>query len=141
MKIFRTMLCTLCQNYLSYYNMPLCGFHCILRYSICILVISHVFLLIIVTTVCSTGSSCSQTSAKWVQTLIFRVVVIMNDFSIKRSLYFSVYFTFWVILVISYCLVMTCVIPSQNSYVLFERLKFCTEYMSALLHFNVTVYC
>ena len=37
----------------------------------------------------------------------------MNDFSIKRSLYFSVYFTFLVIFVISHCLVMTCVIPSQ----------------------------
>ena len=39
MKIFRTMLCTLCQNYLIFYNMQLCGFHCIKGYSICILVI------------------------------------------------------------------------------------------------------
>ena len=39
MKIFRTMLCTLCQNCLSYFNMQLCGFHCINRYSICIVVI------------------------------------------------------------------------------------------------------
>ena len=39
MKIFRTMLCTLCQNYLIFYNMQLCGFHCIKGYSICILAI------------------------------------------------------------------------------------------------------
>ena len=35
MKIFRTMLCTLCKIIILF-NMQLCGFHCMQRYSICI---------------------------------------------------------------------------------------------------------
>ena len=39
MKIFRSMLCTLCQKIVIIIKMQLCGFHCITWYSICILVI------------------------------------------------------------------------------------------------------
>ena len=87
------MLCTLCQNYLIVYNMQLCGFHCIKGYSICILVIFPMyFLLIIATTVCSTGSSCGQQVPN---------VIRCHDnwLNTKRSLHSSMYFIFLVILV------------------------------------------
>ena len=63
MKTFRSMLCTLCQNKLCFYNsisMQLCGFHCIIWYSICILVSFPVILLISCYSMWFTGSSCGQ---------------------------------------------------------------------------------
>ena len=76
MKIFRTMLCTLCQNCLLY-----------ILYSICILVIFPLnFLSIIVTTVCSTVSSCGQQVPNEFHTLIFCIIVTRNGLNTKRSL-------------------------------------------------------
>ena len=81
--------------------------------------LSHVFLLIVATTVCSTGSSCGQpvpTSTKWVLILIFCIIVTRNGLNTKRSLHSRLNFMFLVQLLISLWLVMTCVIPSQMAY-------------------------
>ena len=71
------------------------------------------------TTVCSTGSSCSQSvlrSTKWVLSLIFCIIVIRNGLNTKCSSHFWLNFVFLVQLLISLWLVMTCVIPSQMAY-------------------------
>ena len=68
---------------------------------------------------CSTGSSCGQpvpTSTKWVLTLIFCIIVIRNGLNTKHSSHFWLNFMFLVQLLISFWLVMTCVIPSQMAY-------------------------
>ena len=57
-----------------------------------------------------------STSAKWVQTLIFCIIVIRNGLNTKRSSHFWLKFMFLVQLSISLRLVMTCVIPSQMAY-------------------------
>ena len=56
------------------------------------------------------------TSAKWVQTLIFCIIVIRNGLNIKRSPHFWLKFMLLFQLLISLWLVMTCVIPSQMAY-------------------------
>ena len=56
------------------------------------------------------------TSAKWVQTLIFCIIVIRNGLNTKHSLHSGLNFMFLVQLLISLWLVMTCVIPSQMAY-------------------------
>ena len=56
------------------------------------------------------------TSAKWVQTLIFCIIVIRNGLNTKHSLHSRLNFMFLVQLLISLWLVMTCVIPSQMAY-------------------------
>ena len=106
MKIFRTMLCTLCQNCLSYFNMQLCGFHCINGYSICILVIFPMYFYHLLRLPCVPQgvpvANCHQpvpTSTKWVLTLIFCIIVTRNGLNTKCSLHSSAYFTFLSILV------------------------------------------
>ena len=56
------------------------------------------------------------TSAKWVQTLIFCIIVIRNGLKTKWSLHSRLNFMFLVQLLISPWLVMTCVIPSKMAY-------------------------
>ena len=56
------------------------------------------------------------TSAKWVQTLIFCIIVIRNGWNTKHSSHFWLNFMFLVQLLIFLRLIMTCVIPSQMSY-------------------------
>ena len=56
------------------------------------------------------------TIAKWVQTLIFCIIVIRNGLNTKCSLYSRLNFMFLVQLLIFLWLVMTCVIPSQMAY-------------------------
>ena len=108
MKIFRTMLCTLCQNCLSCFNMQLCGFHCINRYSICILVIFAMYFYHLLQLPCVPQgvavANCGQPvsiSIKWVLTLIFCVIVTRNGLNTKCSLHSRLNFIFLVQLLIS----------------------------------------
>ena len=117
MKIFRTMLCTLCQNCPFIFNMQLCGLSTALMGTVfCILVIfSHVFLSIIATTVCSTGSSCGQQVPNVIRCHGKLVNSIKNSLNTKRSLHSRLNFhVFWFPLLIFLWLVMTCVIPQPN---------------------------
>ena len=109
MKIFRTMLCTLCQNYLIFYNMQLCGFHCIKGYSICILVIFPMYFInycnyhvnhrellwLVVASQCQMSSDINILYHSY-QQLVHITRISLNT---KRSLHFSTYFTFSSILV------------------------------------------
>ena len=123
MKIFRTMLCTLCQNCLSCFNMQLCSFHCINRYSICILVIFPMYFYHLLWLPCVPQGvpvdSCGQPvpiSTKCDQMSWQLVNSIKNGLNTKRSLHSRLNFVFLVQLLISLWLVMTCVIPSQMAY-------------------------
>ena len=93
------MLCTLCQNYLIFYNMQLCGFQCIKGYSICILVIFP----------CIFFNYCDYhvNHREFQMPNEFRhkyfvsqlVHITRNGLNTKCSLHFSTYFKFLVILV------------------------------------------
>ena len=86
---------------ISYFNiMQLCGFHCIIWYSICIHVISACnfinlmpFHVVHREFLCPTSTKCAQMSFKVVN-------IIINSLYIKHSSHFCVFFTFLVILVI-----------------------------------------
>ena len=61
----------LCVKIIIIFNMQLCGFHCMQRYSICIPGVNYYLISCIFTaSVCSTGSSCGQQGVKWISTLI-----------------------------------------------------------------------
>ena len=120
MKIFRTMLCTLCQNCLSCFNMQLCGFHCINRYSICIVVIFPTYFYHLLQLPCvpqgvPVANQCQQVPNGFL-TLIFYIIIIRNCSNTKHSSHFWLKFMFLVQLLILLWLVMTCVIPSQMAY-------------------------
>ena len=75
------------------------------------------------------------TSAKWVQTLIFCIIVIKNGLNNKRSLHSRLNFMFLVQLLIFLWLVMTCVIPSQMAY------SFIISNASHSMHFSSVEAC
>ena len=85
------------------------------------------------------------TSAKWVQTLIFFIIVIRNSLNTKRSLHSRLNFMFLVQLLNSLWLVMTCVIPSQMAYsfIIFNasRSMHCSSVEAYLLWKCCSNYC
>ena len=64
--------------------MQLCGFHCIIWYSICILVIIPCILFILMYYRVVYREFLWPRSTKWVQMLIFQVYIIINSLFIKH---------------------------------------------------------
>ena len=116
MKIFRTMLCTLCQNCLSY---SICNYvaSTALMGTVFAFWLFFPCIFIIYCDYCVFHREFLwPTSAKSVQTLIFCIIVIRNGLNTKHSVHSRLNFMFLVQLLIFLWLVMTCVIPSQMAY-------------------------
>ena len=82
------------------YHVQLCDYHCIIWYSICILVIFPCNFINFISFCVVHREFLHPTSTKWVQMLIFQVYIIINSLYIIHSSQLWVFFTFLVILVI-----------------------------------------
>ena len=90
MKTFRSM-----SKLTNLISMQLCGFHCIIWYSTCILVIIPInFDCFFLHYHVVYREFLWPRSTKWVQTLIFQVDIIINSLYIKCSSLFCVFFIF-----------------------------------------------
>ena len=148
MKIFRTMLCTLCQNCLSCFNMQLCGSHRINGYSNCILVIFAMYFYHLLWLPCVPQgvpvANCVQlvpTSTKLVLTLIFCIIITRNGLNTKCSLHSRLNFMFLIQLLISLWLVMICVIPSQMAYSFIISNASCSMHCSSVEAYLLSKCC